>query len=162
MLIYNGAKDNIIKNQLIANNWAAINLANNSENLHNYSSERNSGGYDNTFENIVIKNVERVFNLNSSNPTGDPHGDTPDLGPVTAWRYLLKNFTVYNADKIFVGNVVLRDFELDNWIYSNSTSDPAFCFDRYNKNSKNNIQYIRIAIYNNLYAVTWFSGYFSV
>ena len=166
VLIYNGAKDNIIKNQLIANNWAAINLANNSENLHNYSSERNSGGYDNTFENIVIKNVERVFNLNSSNPTGDPHGDTPDLGPVTAWRYLLKNFTVYNADKIFVGNVVLRDFELDNWIYSNSTGTAFETYGSYTYPSNGTAQNINPTYRNCKYYsspnITFPSGWQSV
>ncbi|VAW13077.1 Cytochrome c551/c552 [hydrothermal vent metagenome] len=65
MAIFNGANNNLIKNMYIQDTWTAISWADYDDGYVGPGGDRDqvSMGYDNTFDNITIKNTNRILNV---------------------------------------------------------------------------------------------------
>lgn len=65
LVIFNGANNNLIKNLYIQDTWSAISWADDDDGYVGPGGDRDevSMGYDNTFENLTIKNTNRVINV---------------------------------------------------------------------------------------------------
>ena len=65
MVIFNGANNNLIKNMYIQDTWRAIAWADDDDRYIGPGGDRDetSMGYDNTFENITIRNTNRILNV---------------------------------------------------------------------------------------------------
>lgn len=64
LVIFNGANNNLIKNMYIQDTWSAISWADDDDGYVGPGGDRDeiSMGYDNTFDNITIKNTNRILN----------------------------------------------------------------------------------------------------
>lgn len=69
MAIFNGANNNLIKNMYIQDTWAALYWGDYDDGFIGSGGDRDqvSLGYDNTFENIVVKNTNRMLNIGGGN-----------------------------------------------------------------------------------------------
>ena len=72
MTIANGANNNLIKNLLIENTWAAVSWVDYDDGYVGQGGDRDqvSLGYNNTFENLTVRNTDRLINAGAGNYIG--------------------------------------------------------------------------------------------
>ena len=128
VLVANGANNNLIKNMLIQDTWSAISFSDYDDGYVGPGGDRDevSMGNDNTFENITIKNTERIINAGAGNFTGAKaerisfvNCNFSDFNSVAIIYFpmentLFKNCNFKNGNKLFVEAKSYSNFGV-NW-----------------------------------------------
>ncbi|TMM53783.1 PKD domain-containing protein [Maribacter algarum] len=69
VVVFNGANNNLVKNTYIQDTWRAISWGDYDDGYQGPGGDRDevSLGYDNTFDNITVKNTNRIVNVGGGN-----------------------------------------------------------------------------------------------
>ncbi|VAW13085.1 hypothetical protein MNBD_BACTEROID03-1252 [hydrothermal vent metagenome] len=105
MVIFNGANNNLIKNMYIQDTWRAIAWGDYDDGYVGPGGDRDevSTGYDNTFDNITIRNTNRILNV----------------GGGTNFNAWAKRNTFVNCDFSDFGSVAVTYYPTEDILFKN-------------------------------------------
>lgn len=117
IFIANGANNNTFRNIYMENTWASLQMEDYNDGYVGPGGDRDleSAGYDNLVENLIVKNTDRVINIQAVGG-----------GSLAAKseRFTLKNATIFNANTLKSGNIDGVDFDLINvGVHTQNTSN---------------------------------------